>query len=313
MKRRKIYTLSAIALSFMLLLFIATQNVVPILHGIRDARLSIAGFKKLQTETEHAKWTYYRGGKGEKKVLFIHGFGPGGGFTWMDAMQHLGPEFDILVPDLMWFGDTEGFCEPTLSNQAKELYALCEKLDFMPSSIAGISYGGFVALELLNQQPHLNADLLIVNSPGTDFDLCDVEAMCQRAGVETIDELFIPKELSGVKNQIDFVTSGDAPALPDFVFQQIFDLETRKFATEKTILMEDLVYNADYYRNNMRPVYDRAGVIWSLRDSVFPMRYGIKLAERLDAELYTLEHSGHIPMPADKETYVESMRQFLSK
>lgn len=310
-KRLLRYLVSGLLLgSVLVVLFL---NAFDLISVVRHARLKIAGFDTGVMQTDSSEIFYYKGGQGARKVLLVHGFGVGGAATWYDAMVGLNEEVELLVPDLMWFGNSTGSMEPTLSNQAEMIRALCIELNYKPDVIAGISYGGFVALEMLNQDPDLYSELVIVNSPGATFGKADVEMMCARAGAKSADQLFVPSEVSGLRGLLKFVTSGGIPDVPEFVLSQMFNSETLKHADSKRKLMRDLVENAEEYKKHMNVCYKSAGVIWSKNDSVFPLRYGKQLADTLDAPLYTLENSGHIPMPSDRELYVEKLRGFFVK
>lgn len=293
--------------------FFLLNNVFSLIRVFHQTSLKIAGFESNQMEHEDATIHYYKGGDGSKKVLLIHGFGMGGVPTWYDAMMGLKNDAEILVPDLMWFGQSSGSLEPTLDNQARKVMELCSALDFTPDVIVGISYGGFVSLEILSQNAHLETDLVIVNSPGFIFTKNDVDLMCKRAGAQSAESLFVPDRVSELGSLLKFVTSGGMPDVPDFILDQMFQKETLKYATEKRKLMHDLVYNADAYRNTMSLHYNDANIIWSRNDSVFPLRYGLQLADALDAPIFTLDNSGHIPMPSDKEIYIEKLRELIVK
>lgn len=312
-KNRKLYAYLSVLLILIIGGYFVLNNVFGIINVFRDARLKAAGYESGYYNTDSSSIYYYKGGSGPKKVLLIHGFGVGGATTWFDAMLGLNKDVELLVPDLMWFGKSDGKYEPTLTNQAKVVRELCDYLGYKPDVIAGISYGGFVALEILNQDPNLYSELVIVNSPGVTFGKADVELMCQRAGAESADMLFVPNEASKLGQLLKFVTSGGIPDLPDFFLNQMFTSETLKHAENKRKLMRDLVGNSEEYKSHMNVRYKSAGVIWSKNDSVFPLRYGMQLADILDAPLYTLENSGHIPMPSDREVYVERLRDLFVK
>lgn len=312
-KNRRVYVYLLVALFLVLGGYWAFNNVLYIANTFKHARLKAAGYESAYHITDSSSVYFYKGGTGSKKVLLVHGFGVGGATTWFDAMLGLNNDVELLVPDLMWFGESSGEYEPTLTNQAKVIRELCDYLGYKPDVIAGISYGGFVALEMLNQDPSLNSELVIVNSPGVTFGKADVELMCKRAGAESADKLFVPDEVSKYKNLLNFVTSGGIPDVPEFILNQLFSNETLKFADNKRKLMRDLVENSELYKTHMNVSYKTAGIIWSKNDSVFPLRYGMQLADSLNAPLYTLENSGHIPMPSDKDVYVEHLRGLFVK
>ncbi len=311
MKRRRLYITGIILSALAVLLVLALNNIFSILNVLRDARLHAAGYDSGTIRTDSSEIFYYQGGEGAKTVLFVHGFGVGGATTWFDAMLSLDDSVQALVPDLPWFGRSNSTMQPTLENEAAEMWKLCDQLQVRPDAIVGISYGGFVAMEMLNQRPYGAEELLIVNSPGPAFGADDIRQMCQRAGTPTPEDLFVPKEAEGLRKLTGFVFSNDSLPVPDFIFEQVFESETQKHADAKRSLMRELVAHADLYRSRMSTLHTRNGVIWSKKDRVFPLAYGQRLADTLHAEISVLEHSGHVPHPSDKKVYLEAMRRFL--
>lgn len=309
MKRTRYYIFGAVLALLAIMGWWAMTHAIGLLGTVRDVRLGMAGFEKGSVRTDSAEVHYYRGGTGKKTVLLIHGFGVGGATTWFDAMLSLDDDIQIIVPDLVWFGESEGSMRPNLPNQARTLWQLCDSLHVKPDALVGISYGGFVSFEMLHQRPEGAKQLVIVNSPGPVFQQDDIRALCARAEVDSPDELFIPKDENGLKHLFRFVFSSEPP-IPDFIYDQIFNGETQKNAETKRLLMRDLVDNADLYRVAGFPK-TKNGVIWSRNDQVFPLACGERLADSLRAEMVVLENSGHVPHPGERERYMAGLRKFL--
>src|SRR5690606_10825006 len=117
-KNRKLYAYLSVLLILIIGGYFVLNNVFGIINVFRDARLKAAGYESGYYNTDSSSIYYYKGGSGPKKVLLIHGFGVGGATTWFDAMLGLNKDVELLVPDLMWFGKSDGKYEPTLTNQA---------------------------------------------------------------------------------------------------------------------------------------------------------------------------------------------------
>ena len=311
MKRRRFYISGIILSALAVLVVLVLTNLFAVLNTLRDARLYAAGYRSDVFRTDSSQIAYSLGGSGDNTVLFVHGFGVGGATTWFDAMLSLDDSVKALVPDLLWFGESDSRLQPSLHNQAAEMWKLCDHLHIRPQAIVGISYGGFVAMEMLNQRPGGASQLLIVNSPGPAFGPDDIRQMCDRAGVKSPEDLFIPHKAEDLKKLMGFVMSNDSLPIPDFVYRQMFESETQKHAAKKRALMRELVDHADLYRRGMLSPATQNAVIWSRNDRVFPLSYGKRLADTLHAEISVLEHSGHVPHPSDKEEYIQAMRRFL--
>jgi len=309
MKRKKLYIWGAILALFIIGGWYVFTHFFGVVNSLRDARLEWAGFEQGRLKTDSTDMFYFRGGEGKKTVLLIHGFGMGGATTWFDPMVELSDDLNLIVPDLLWFGESTGNITPNLPNQARTVWALCDSLKIKPDAIVGVSYGGFVAFEMLHQRPEGAKQLLIVNSPGPVFMPEDITQLCERAHVKTPDELFIPKDVAGLEHLFQFVFSEDPP-IPGFAYEQIFEHETKKNADIKRTLMKDLVGNADVYRTSGFPKTQN-GIIWSKNDQVFPLICGQRLSDSLHAEMVILEQSGHVPNPRDRASYLAGLRKFL--
>ena len=72
-------------------------------------------------------------------VLLIHGFGANGLASWKAPMLDLVRDHRVLVPDLLWFGDSVSGRTPSLDAQADALQALlaARGVDFLDAPVSG--------------------------------------------------------------------------------------------------------------------------------------------------------------------------------
>lgn len=310
MKRKRLYIFGGILATLLVGGLLVYYNFFGVMNTLRDARLDMAGFDAGTIKTDSTQIYYRKGGTGKKTVLLVHGFGLGGATTWFDTMLEMDEELTFIVPDLLWFGESTGNIAPNLPNQARTMWELCDSLHIKPDAIVGISYGGFVAFEMLHQRPQGAKELLVINSPGPVFQKDDIADLCKRAEVNSPDELFIPNDVAGLHHLFNFVFS-EEPPIPGFIYGQIFENETQRNADIKRNLMKDLVNNADIYRAAGFPKHTKNSVIWGQNDQVFPLVCGQELADSLDAEIVILEKSGHIPNPKERDIYMAALRKVL--
>ena len=95
---------------------------------------------------------YHRRGKGLPLVL-VHGF-PLDHTTWTELAPHLEADFDLILPDLRGFGQSdapEGAY--TVEQMAADLAGLLNKLGLERAFFVGHSMGGSVALHLAQNFP----------------------------------------------------------------------------------------------------------------------------------------------------------------
>ncbi|MBS0445237.1 MAG: alpha/beta fold hydrolase [Proteobacteria bacterium] len=101
-----------------------------------------------------------RSGSG-RPILLLHGSGPGatGMSNWTLAMDELARDYDVLVPDLVGYGQS---AHPDPSPQGMrrwmrvwvdQLIGLLDRLDIARTHLVGNSLGGAIALHLLMEAP----------------------------------------------------------------------------------------------------------------------------------------------------------------
>ena len=111
------------------------------------------------------KTAYYVAGKGERDILFIHGWAASGRM-WLRSMWSLRHTYRTWALDLPGFGRSES---PPIDWYTTEHYtdhvaAFCEATGIRPYAAIGHSMGGRIALDLARRYPHL-AEKVIAASP----------------------------------------------------------------------------------------------------------------------------------------------------
>ncbi|MFZ5908606.1 MAG: alpha/beta fold hydrolase [Chloroflexota bacterium] len=95
---------------------------------------------------------FTRHGKGTPLVL-VHGY-PLDHTTWDEVVPHLEDDFDLILPDLRGFGESEALETPyTLTDMAGDLAALLDHLGIQQACMAGHSMGGYIALAFARAWP----------------------------------------------------------------------------------------------------------------------------------------------------------------
>jgi 3-oxoadipate enol-lactonase len=106
---------------------------------------------------------YERRGKGAP-LLLVHGF-PLDHTTWEPLLAHLEADFDVILPDLRGFGQSdapEGAY--TVEQMAADLAGLLDALNIQKTYIAGHSMGGYVSLAFARAYPERVLGLGLIGS-----------------------------------------------------------------------------------------------------------------------------------------------------
>ena len=86
-------------------------------------------------------------------VVLLHAF-PLSGAMWNAQLRPLSRQARVIVPDLPGFGRSPRLATPSIAGMAQALARLLDDLDVRePAVVAGLSMGGYVALEFWRQYP----------------------------------------------------------------------------------------------------------------------------------------------------------------
>lgn len=260
----------------------------------------LAGFRTRSLALEDGELCYRECGEGTP-VLLLHGFGGNGLLNWYGQMVGLSKSFRVIVPDLLWFGESHAERSPSLLAQGEALGRLLAKLELSDVQVVGISYGGWVALELARQAPERVGRLVLIDSPGTEYEEADMADMLRRADAPSPHELFVPGCARDVE-RVSRLVCNNLPPIPEFVLE---DIRRHYYAGREdalTALMHDLVQGIHDHKSRFHGVtLAPAVLIWGEDDRVFPLDLGRKLAARLGAPIYVVPRVGHnLPVEVPK-------------
>ena len=255
--------------------------------------LWLTGFRSRRLPLPDGELAYLEAGSG-RSVMLIHGFGGDGPTSWGRVMAVLAKCHHVVVPDLLWFGRSHAVGEPALQAQADALQALI--LARMPGTVqlVGLSYGGFVALELARRMPDKIERLVIMASPGMAYTADDQQDLLARAQVQTAEQLFVPNDARAVARMMAMVGSPLARA-PRFLLQDVWQFYYRDRAPQLRALMQELATGQQAHVERLsQPLSMPAAVVWGSQDEIFPLHIGQRLAVLLDAPLVTIEGGPHV-------------------
>lgn len=289
-------SMTAYLLALLILLAIAMPACYPSAAGQAMVRgyLWLTGFRGRRLSLPAGELAWLEGGSGGS-VLLIHGFGGDGPTSWGRVMAGLVRRHHVLVPDLLCFGRSHAADEqPSLLAQADALQALIQARVAGSLQVVGLSYGGFVALELARRMPERISQLVIMASPGMAYTEEDQQALLRRAQVASAEQLFVPADAQGVARLMAMVGSPLARA-PRFLLQDVWQYYYRDRARQLRALMQELANGQQQYlARHAQPPSMPAAVVWGSQDEIFPLQLGQRLALALNAPLFTIDGGTHV-------------------
>jgi pimeloyl-ACP methyl ester carboxylesterase len=105
------------------------------------------------------------------------------------------------------------------SVQADAIAHLLEHLGLgnSPVSVAGTSYGGFVAYHLARALGPSRVDKVVIASSDLLKGEADDQALLSRGNVGSVDELLLPKDVKNIRTAISLAMYQPPRFVPDFI------------------------------------------------------------------------------------------------
>ena len=265
--------------------------------GRLESRFRGAGLHAYQASLPNGEVHYWAGGRPDgKPLLLIHGFGADALWGWVEQTA-LARDHFLIVPDLLWFGRSRGAAQDySTLYQAEALRQLLDHLAVEQVDVVGISYGGFVALELANGWAERVDRIVLVDSPGHTYTLDDYHAMLERQRLDSVSQLVVPPEASGVQRLVRLAYYRPPP-VPLFVARDIFAHMYTTCTEEKVRLLDHLLARAGTVQPDLYNVPQRALILWGEQDELFPASLAWRLAKALgpEASVRLIPKANHAP------------------
>lgn len=274
--------------------------------------LKSAGFEQHRLNLEEGgTLSYWRGGQGQP-LLLIHGFGGNAVTTWKAEMLELSKDYQVIAPDLAWFGDSFSAGEANLTTETQAIWQLIDELQLDNVNIASISYGGFITFNMLNntelQDKRINKAIIIA-SPGPYFSDNDLADLTQRFDVDTAEDFFVPKNSDELRRLFDGIFV-DPKMMPDFVADQIYQTYFSAWHKQRTAMIQSLPNDRDTLLK--APISSTPTLlIWGENDSIFPVKHGIYLSKKIQAPLVVIPNTGHGVTNEQPDMVIRLIKTFI--
>jgi pimeloyl-ACP methyl ester carboxylesterase len=245
---------------------------------------------------------YERVGEGPP-IVFVHGAALDSRM-WRQQLAALADEFTVVAWDEPGAGRSSDVpADFALADYADCLAALIEALDLGPAHVAGLSWGGTVALELYRRHPELVATLLLVDTyAGWKGSLSEDEVRARVEGLRQMlsaaDHLFDPT-LPGL-------FAGDPPEqFVPLLEAMAADVRPESMRTALLVMAE-----AD-----LRDLLPRIAVptllIWGELDARSPLSVARQFEAAIPgAELVVIPGAGHVSNLEQPELFSDIVRRF---
>lgn len=251
------------------------------------------------------------GNSSKPKLVLIHGFGPPSIWQWNQQISFFAREFQVYVPDLIFFGDSY-----TKSSERSEVFQatcivkLLEKLEVQRYTVVGTSYGGFVAYNIAKSWPE-RVEKVVIASSAVNMRRSDNNRLLNKAKVDKIEDLLVPRTTKELYNLIGFCLLR-RPYIPGFILSDMLQKLFSESIKEKLELLEGLNIGRDE-TVNVSPLSQETLIIWGEGDQIFLLEKATELNKLLGdrARLEVIKNSGHIPQGERPKEFNNILNKFL--
>lgn len=246
-----------------------------------------------------------------RPLVLIHGFGGTALFQWEHQLELFAEFRPVVVPDLLWFGESTSSDEdPSLHHHVRALEALFDHLGADALDVVGVSYGGFVAIELVRAQPKRVKSIVMVDSPGTAWSVSRHREMLASLGAASAADLFVPDTVEDIGVLLDLAVS-EPPAVPAFAAREVIETyyEPNRIALRR--LLDHLEDNMEALLGEPMPAPRRGLVVWGEDDPVFGVDVAPDLATSLSAPLVVLPGARHLSNVDAPVEFNRALLEFL--
>lgn len=255
------------------------------------------GFSNKTIDIDDYQIQYWDNNKNGKTILLLHGFGAQAEFQWYKQIESLSKEFRVIVPNLLYFGDSKPKNKPlyTLNDQAQMVNYLMGFLEIDLFHLAGISYGGLVSMAFYVENKPKVEKVILIDSPVKFFSQDDLNRICKQYKVPSIIDFFAPKNYAVLRKQI--AASYYFPLfIPSFITKNLYEKMCLPNIEVWEKLILDLLENMDFYASNDYRTDCPTLLIWGEKDDIIPLKIGQQLNEYFDnSTLVVIPRTKHLP------------------
>jgi pimeloyl-ACP methyl ester carboxylesterase len=238
---------------------------------------------------------YRRGGSGPTLVL-LHGI-PGLARGWEGVQAELEATFDVVVPDLIGFGDSERPSKPTIDNvgpaaQAARVAELLDELAVPRATVVGHDFGAPVAVLLAATRPDLVSGLSLL--AGNTFPDTPIPFPLSLTTAPVVGGVFSRLLFSAPSLRLMLRRGTGSGTAPPNASVYLGDHRQRR--TIATIFSGALTRLAELYDPVAAALEDIEVPVlvgWGDRDPFFPLEQGERTAAALGAPLRIFPGAGH--------------------
>ncbi|CAL5084027.1 unnamed protein product [Urochloa decumbens] len=307
-----------------------TLGIAPLLDAYFRRRFAAAGLVEASVPldggatTVHC-WRFPPAGADRRPVLvLLHGFGPPATWQWRRQVGPLSRRFRLIVPDLLFFGGSStsgsgpGAAAAARVSEAQQAEAVAKLVAAVvpPAgarvSVAGTSYGGFVAYHVARLLGPGAVERVVIASSDLLKADADDRALLRRGGAERVEDVMLPRSPERMRRLLRLAYHRPRPFTPGFVLRDLVQYLYSDKVEEKKELIKGITLG-DKDKFQLTPLPQEVLVLWGEHDQIFPIEKAFEVARKLgaNARLEVIKDTGHMPQEEDPKRFNEAILNFL--
>ncbi len=239
---------------------------------------------------------FERRGKGPALVL-IHGY-PLDHSTWDEVLPLLENDFDLIVPDLRGFGESDVMeADDSIIEYASDIAGLLGRLKIHAAFLAGHSMGGYIALAFAREYPERVSGLALVSTQ------VQADSPEKKQGRYTSADEVLEKGVGGVAEAMPIKLSSK-----EQIQKYLHALIGRQRPLGVYSALRAMAERPD--STDLLPTFNfPVLVIHGDADALIPVERGREIKAAHPAAVFTeLAGIGHMPMLEDAHAVAEALK-----
>ncbi|MEM7548561.1 MAG: alpha/beta hydrolase [Bacteroidota bacterium] len=271
------------------------------------------GTRSQYVETDSAKVFVRRIGDAKNKLVLIHGFGPLPQVQWEDLTEELHNDFEIIIPDLIYFGNSiSNSKDYSVQFQARQMAKVLSEIEVERFYIAGLSYGGMVSALMAHNHPNEVEGLILIDALSKYSDRSYTDSLARANGAEDAADFLLPENGKGMKRLFK-LTYFKPPKYPAFLLNKPAQVLYKDPKGHKNAMIQHLRNNEDLLKESDVQYEGPVQIIWGKADRLIPPENAVHLSEYYpNSRLQFIEKSAHVPNIENSKEVADIILKFFN-
>ncbi|KAH9562834.1 hypothetical protein CY35_05G093200 [Sphagnum magellanicum] len=281
--------------------------------------------------------------KKKPALMLLHGFAPNALLCWENQIAAFVRDFDVYVPDLLFFGNSTTTQQREEQGEEKQrqrwseafqaecLMHMLQVLGVQQKQnnnnnnnssshqqqqqelhVLGTSYGGMVAFRMAELYPTLVSKVVFTSS-GICMLPTNNDELLARNNLSHVSQLLLPSTVQQMRVGVNTAIYKQN-RIPDFLLRDFVEVLYNEKREERKQLLDDMVIGTPEAFPLPQLTQENFLVVWGEYDQIFNISLAYELQKHLGtqrAEIVVMKNCGHAPQIENPREYNRIILNFL--